>query len=100
MARRRMTLDDGLFEIDPETGQIFWDGQELVRTVMIQLSDTVEIWLLIFTGIIALATVGSFILRIIEIRGRPATPQTSFQGASGGYSGTRIRPDTSKDAGD
>ena len=100
MARRRMVLDDDLFEIDPETGQIFWDGQELVRTVMIQLSYTVGIWLLIFTGIIALAAVGSFILRIIEIRGRPATPQTSFQGASVGYSGTRTRQGTSEDAGD
>ncbi len=33
-------------------------------------------------------------------KGKPAVQQTSSRAASGGYSGTRIRPDTSEDAGD
>ncbi len=33
-------------------------------------------------------------------KGKPAVRQTSSRAASGGYSGTRIRPDTSEDAGD
>ena len=33
-------------------------------------------------------------------KGLPKAPQTSSRGASGGYSGTRTRPDTSEDVSD
>lgn len=71
MARRKIGLEDFLqMEIDPDTGELFWNGAQVVTQSILSLPT----WLNILAGAAAAVAILKFGLEIAERRGwiRPA----------------------------
>ncbi len=69
MAKREITLEDfkGI-EVDPETHQLFWDGEAVVTALTFQLNTAAD-WVVVCAIVItAAASSGMAIMRAIEFR--------------------------------
>ena len=113
MARRTIQQRelDG-FEIDEDNGRLYWQGERVMTDVRLSLSKTANV-AVVMAGI---ATFGIFMLGALQAVGviKQSVPTvviniskdlledagTSVPGVSEGYSGTRTRRGTSRDAGD